>query len=386
MLPEDESYQRRLEGRGPLLTAARLRYRALCQMTRSFTWRRQLKRNAAVLTETARTQDAVDEALEVVERRASSEGWNSKSETVRCAREVRQLREKLHRAVIRRVGKNAPLTSALRQLEEIATLGPRRVMPGERMATAIEVLPESLPEVQTLAAFGARLEAVFSRPLQPGERLPFTAEELLSLERMWADGEAALHAAWQRLQRVDLTGSVARIMRKRSSRAPIRQPRTGPEKLLKTEFWLTLAMARLREVVAQRVAPVTATDAELFHVVRWLCARERDETVRLQPADLMSDARAGVFELAYELAAVPARDQRDARVWHRLLERAARAESDLANEDDDTRRLKDNVRLLLRVLSKEARRPLEPPTRRNEVREPATFSSLVNAMRAQTLA
>src|SRR5262249_10387289 len=163
------------EGRAELLDKTRVRFRALKDMLGSLTWRRRLRRNGPLLREVIAMQPRVDEALARVEKKARSEGWREASETVRCAREV----DALVAAVFRQMGRKPPGTASpsfgerLTQLERLAIAGPRRVYPSERWKVALEALPSWLPELTTLQAFGALLEALFQRPYLASQKLPY---------------------------------------------------------------------------------------------------------------------------------------------------------------------------------------------------------------------
>ncbi|MHB8876951.1 MAG: hypothetical protein ACYC8T_24915, partial [Myxococcaceae bacterium] len=189
----DDGYRLRLEGRAELLEAARLRYRALLTMLRALRWRARLRKNAALLRETAGAQGAVDEALESATRRAKAERWPARASMSRCLVEVAKLRAALSKVAARRLGGAEPsLGAALSRLEALALAGPRKVRPGQRWAIALEVLPSSLPALRRCASFGARLEQLFGRPAGEGDTLPFDAAEAQALSSDWVEGEAAL--------------------------------------------------------------------------------------------------------------------------------------------------------------------------------------------------
>jgi hypothetical protein len=347
----DEVYRRRLEGRAELLAATRLRYRALVQLMGGLRWRSKLLRNVAVLRETATVQSEVEEALAYTEQRIAAEGWSARTAVVQATAEVRALLPQLQKKTLKRLGPRAPgsLGEQLLALEALVAASPRVVLPGQRWSTATALLPLRLPELQAVARFGAALEAVFKRPLTPAARLPFSDAELARLEAAWPEGEAALQTAWQRLASSDLTGSMVRHVRKRATRMPRAVPVSGAEHLVACEFWRTFSLARLREVAAARVSPVVALDSELLPVVRWLLARENDALVRLgaRPGSL-SKARSGLFELAHELSGLSAQRSSISLVWERLRERAAQA--DAGPVDADVERLRDTLRLFLRVV------------------------------------
>lgn len=377
MLAEDASYRVRLEGRAELLDKTRLRYRALKDMLGSLTWRRRLRRNEPLLREVIAVQPRVDEALGQVEKKARTEGWLDDSETLRCAREVDELKNVVYRQMGKKLKGTAGHTFSerLTQLERLAVAGPRRVYPGGRWKAALEAIPVWLPEARQLQAFGELLEALFKRPYLASQRLPFTPQELQRLEALWAEGDAALASCWERASTVDTTGGVARMLKKRARRAPMKTPQTGPELMLRAEFWKSLALAKLREIASGWVAPVRLTDAELLPVVRWLAERERGEASRLTG---LHAPRAGVIELSAELTFVVQRKGVDPTFWDRLYDQAQRADQSLGH-DDDFVRLKDNVRLALQVAS--SRTPLERP--RVQRIMPASLAGMVAELRAR---
>jgi hypothetical protein len=377
LLQEDASYRVRLEGRAELLDQTLLRYRALKLLLGSFGWRRKLLRNEELVREVAQLQGRVDEALELVERRAQVEGWLPKSATLSCAREVRALSEALYRQMGKKLKDGAGLSFAerLMRLEQLAVAGPRRVLPGERWKTALEALPARLPELQHLQAFGERLEALFKRPFAGGPgRLPFLDGELAELQALWAQGDAALEKAWARAAAVDTTGGVAKSLRRRARRAPLKEPRSGPELLLHAEFWRNVALVRLREQSEEMLSPVKLTDAELLPVMRWLARRQAGGDARLE----LPEARAGLIALSAELWLVVHRRSSDPQLWDKLVEHAERADQALY-ADPDFVRLRENVAMFLRVLSHENRKPLEPARARRE--PPKTLAGMVGEIR-----
>lgn len=382
MLSEDASYRVRLEGRAELLDKTRLRYRALKEMLGTLLWRRKLRRNGPLLREIISVQPRVDEALGVVERKVATEGWLPSSGIVKTAREVDELKN----AVYRQMGKKLKATAGhtfsqrLEQLERLAVAGPRRVYPGERWKAALEALPAWLPELQQLRAFGELLEALFKRPYLSSQRLPFTPEELSRLQTLWPEGEAALTSAWERVRVVDTTDGVERMLRKRARRAPMKTPASGPELMLRAEFWKTLALAKLREIAQEQVAPIQLTDAELLPVVRWLSERERNRHAALHG---LEPARAALIQLSAEFWLATKAHGSDPTFWERLYERAQAADQSLA-DDADFGRLRDNVRLFLAVASgTPARRPVRKPPPYRPV--PSSLAGMVAEMRARLL-
>ena len=382
MLAEDASYRVRLEGRAELLDKTRLRYRALKDMLGSLTWRRRLRRNGPLLREVSAVQPKVDEALAHVEKKAHAEGWPDSSQTLRCAREVDTLKHAVYRQMGKKLGTTAGDTFSLRleQLERLAVAGPRRVYPGERWKAALEALPAWLPELAALNSFGELLESLFKRPFVEGQRLPFLPAELERLHALWPEGEAALSSAWERVSLVDTTHGVERLLRKRARRAPMKTAASGPELLLRAEFWRTLALAKLRELAAGRVAPIQLTDDELLPVVRWLAAREHGVEAELEG---FQPPRAAVIALSAELWLSVQRKGLDPTFWERLYAQAQAADQSL-DGDADFGRLRDNVRLFLAVASgRAARRPLMRSRPARAV--PGTLAGMVAELRARLL-
>ena len=352
-MPDDEKVHRtRLEGRAELLEATLLRYRALANALRSLRWKQAVQRNAALLQETAGRQAEVDEALEAVEHRARREGWSRRSTVVRCADEVRALRDELQVRSGRRLGRSAPptLSERLVALERAVLEAPRVVLPGQRWATAVAVLPATLPEVRGLQSLTAVFAPVFKRPAPLGRLLPYEAGELEALEEALARAHPHLERAWARVRQVDAAGTVTRHLQRRARRMPTHPPANGAERLLEAQFWLDLGLARLEEQVAQRVSPLTLREGELLPVARWLWAAERGRA-RLAAAGPLSEGRAGLFELAYALLTLAPGRAAGAGVWAALEDCAERA--DLAPPDEDFARLRDNLRLFFKVVAKE---------------------------------
>jgi hypothetical protein len=343
-----------------------------------------------LLREAARAQAEVEVLLERVERRARAEGWPAHGEVVRCAREVRRLREALEVALSRRLGAGEGMEPLGRSLErlEARLLGARRGLPGEPWQAALEALPGHLPELEHTARFGAALEAAFLRPTPPGQRLPFSLEELEALAAAWEEGERALAAVWQRLGALDATGTLERLLRRRARRVPGKAPRNGLEVLWHAESWRALAGTRLDALLAARVEPVRCREGERLLVARWLWRREGDVEARLSASERLPEGRAGLFELAHELVALGALPPPAHAVWERLLERAARADG--AREDADWFRVREVLRLRLHARAAPERRELPPLYRtlgrplasapRQE--EPRTLEGLMAALRA----
>lgn len=346
-----DPYRVRLEGRFELLETTRGNYRALLAAMRGLRWRERLRKNAALLRAVADGQREVESALRSASRRATAEAWPRKSTGARLLDEVRALHDELRAAAARRLrfdgDGEASLGELLQKLESTAVTGPRTILPGQRWATALEVLPPSLPELARVAEFGGFLERLFKRPFEPEGKLPFSADEARALRTRWELGEASLEAAYERLGRVDRSGGLVRHLQRKARRAPVRAPRNGPETLLHAAFWHTVARSRLEEVVRARLAPVEPTEAERWPVVAWLCAREADPSAPLQAPEV-SGPRAALIELAHELWLGLRRPQvRRADFWQRLESLAARADG--LNGDADAERVRDTLRLFLRI-------------------------------------
>ena len=355
MAADDASVRIRLEGKLELLEAARSRYRLLqLKVLGALRWKQAARKSAGLLRELAEAEPAVESALAAVDRQAQALGLKSRSEAVQCAAEVRRLRSavgaRLH-ALLDGTTDGLPLSQGLLELEKRAVHAPRLVLPGQRMATAIELLPATLPELVRVAAFGAQLERVFKRPDGLGRALPFEPGELEALEATWAAGEAALAEAWARIAAVDAAGTLTRYLLRLSRRMPMHAPNTGAEQLLATEFWKSYGLSRLSKLVTPRVSPVGVQPHELFAVARWLWAVERDGHARLPATAGLSQPRAALYELARALTAVAPGQDFPARAWDRL-EALARTAGEVPL-DGDGERLADNLRLLLRVLAKE---------------------------------
>jgi hypothetical protein len=198
------------------------------------------------------------------------------------------------------------------------------------------------------------VEPLFKRPSLPAQALPFTPGELDALTEAWPLGQAALAALWTRVTRIDSAGTLTGFLRRRAGTTPKRPAQNGPEVLLAAEFWSRFALARLEELAQARVDPVTLDERELFEVVRWLVARQSNAEARLEASPVLPDARAGLLELAVELASIPSRPQASshgtAGWWRRLHERGLRAQPTAGQTD--YQKVEDNLRLFLRVLQR----------------------------------
>jgi hypothetical protein len=377
MADDDDSIRIRLEGRLELLEAALARYRLLqLKALDKFNWKAAVRKNAALLREASESEEAVAAALELLERRARAEDWPPRSEALQCAADVRRAREALTRRASKVLGQHSrhhALSDALLTIERRALLSPRLVLPGQRMATAIELLPLTLPGVRELAAYERELERFFKRPEGLGNALPFESKELARLEQLYPKGEAALFWAWSRIRDIDEAGTLTRYLARLARRTPTHAPKNGAEVLLAAEFWKTYGLARLKKLAEARLSPLEVRPHELFAVVRWLCDVERDPAARLSATTSVPRPRAALFELARALTAVTPGQSFPNRGWDRL---EALADTAMLDEHSpDVEKLSDNLRLLLRVLSngKVQRRPIEGET---------SLLSLVGALRA----
>src|SRR5688572_5265998 len=131
----------RLEGRADLLDAAAVRYRALRFALSRFFWKDRLRRNAEVLRATAAAQAEVDEALGGALRRAEAEGWPPEDPWVQQLYGLRDSVAGLAALAARKLRAPAdrPLGALLSDLEGLLA-GPRKIRPGQRWATALEIL------------------------------------------------------------------------------------------------------------------------------------------------------------------------------------------------------------------------------------------------------
>lgn len=387
-----DALRRRLEDRAELLEATRLRYRALRVMLRGFLWKERLRRNAELLRQTAQAQAELDQVLDGTARRAEAEGWPEDEPLTQCVHELLDLRDELTHLAARRLRREAapePLAELLRVLEA-GLAGPRKILPGQKWTTALEILPSSLVELRRAAELGERLERVFNRPMEPGAALPFDPDEVELLRTALPEMEAALQALWRRVHQCDPTGGLLRFLQRRARRAPLRPPKSGPEELLRAAFWYDLARARLKQLVDDRLSPVQISDAELFDVLAWLVRRERDPAARLSASQGVPDARAGLMELSNELwhgrqMDTGGRRRRGVQTsaprwpsgyWDRLIERARRADG--APRPADHERLLDSLRLFVRIRERMDRDA--PPG----IRPDGTLEALV--LRARELA
>lgn len=346
---DEASIRVQLEGRAELLEATRLRYRALVNALKSWRWKARVRANAALVQEVSKVQDRVDDALAQVQRRAASEQWAPSSAIVRCRDEVLSLRGELVALLSRRLERPLPpesLRPGFEALETQVLTAPRLVLPGQRWSTALEVLPANVPELQRAVWFGRLAEQLFGRPATGRVQLPMSLEELDEFIEGWSDGVASLEAVWQRLVRIDATGAMVRYLRRRARRTLTAPPVAGPELLLYAEFWRTMALSRMDQVLNERLSPIAWQERERFALLRWLWHREHNLPAR---PTLGSEPREALFELAAVLSELPKAVDRAPLVLGGLIPVAKLA--DRLRGQDDWRRLHDELQLLVRVAS-----------------------------------
>lgn len=374
----------RLEGRGDVLEVTRVRYRALVGMVRALFWKERLRRNAPLLHQVALAQPVVDALLDRTLRRAEAEGWPADDPFTVTLREVAEQRATLRSLAAKRLGRDpsAPLPELLLELEATVAAS-LKIEPGQRWAAAHELLPWSLPELIRASERGDLLERLLKRPLDRHGPIPFTSEEAAQLAAAIPQTEDALAAVWRRVDQVDPTFSLHRFLQKRSRRAPLHPPRSGPEALMRALFWLDYARSVARQLVEPRVAPVPVRDAELWPLLQWLVALQSDALTRLEAGSELSDARAGLFELAHELnrmgrlterlplgrfRATARRGVDSGGRWDSILARARRAEQ--LRESEDAAGVRQ-------VLTRFIRMRTPGPSDRTAPLESASFEHLV---------
>ncbi|MDQ3262172.1 MAG: hypothetical protein M3Y59_00715 [Myxococcota bacterium] len=384
------SLRERLEGRWHVLEATRLRYRGLVALLGGWQWRAGLRRNLPLLHLVVLAQPVVDAVLQRALRRSEAEGWPARDETTRLVKEVAQLQAELQRQAARRLRKPAgrsretgrgeqsdraraeappadrdgladshlassaapvghgtadspspSLTALLLDLETL--LATEQVMiPGQNWAAAQELLPWSLPELLRASERGELLERLMKRPLEPSGPLPFSREEIDLLSSVVPEAETALEEVWSRVDQLEPTGALHRFLARRARGALKRPPRSGPEALHRAAFWVDYAQAVVRAWVEPKVAPVLVSGSELWPLLRWFKSLESNPEARLEAKAPLTDARAGLLELAHELQLFnpPVLPNRLGRMegrnrirpeiaparWERLRRRALRAE------------------------------------------------------------
>ncbi|NMO18369.1 hypothetical protein HPC49_34795 [Pyxidicoccus fallax] len=360
MATHPDNLRARLEDRADLLEATRLRYRALRGMLDAFFWKDRVRAHFELLREVAQVQPEVEVALAALKRRATAEGWPHHAAPMKLMAEVERLREAvLHLALKRLPEAERPETlgEALLKLEEVVLeAGP--LLGRRTWARAVELLPRNLPELRAACAAAEVFERVFKRPA-PEVVLPFSVSEADELRRALPLAESALAALWRRLEHFDTSGRVKEFLERRAPRAPLQVPRSGPELLLHAAFWHGVARARLRALLETRLAPVVPREAEVPELLVWLAVREgaapgEAREARLEACEAFSDARAGLFELAAELAALsrerPSGAWNEETAWARLWSAAQRARGE---EGPDVERLRDALRLFILLRGQE---------------------------------
>ncbi|SEU00700.1 hypothetical protein [Stigmatella erecta] len=351
MASHPDILRERLEDRADLLEASRLRYRALRGILSGFFWRERLRGNLELLREVALAQPEVDATLAATGRRAAAERWPQDSAPVRLLNEVRQLREGVSQAVKRRLATREPpalLGEAMLALEEeVLATGP--LLGGRSWARAVEVLPRNLPELRAACAAAEVFEGIFKRPVAKGA-LPFNGAEAHELCRALTLGEVALRSLWERLDRFDETGRVRPFLERQVRRVPGPAPRSGPELLLHAAFWYDVARVRVSELLKARLEPVVAREDEVPVLLAWLVAREESPEARLEAGEVLSEGRAGLFELASELAllsrARPEGPWNEEAAWVRLWTAAHRARGETG---EDVERVREVLHLFIRL-------------------------------------
>ena len=367
----DEELRVKLEAAAPLLEDTRTRYRALVPALLAWGWRDRLRAIADVAREVARSDGAVVQALQRARRRAEVEKWPA-GQVPTLLEDVASQRERLHRAVERRLERAAPPAEGLVALLAQVVGVPRKVPLGQREGAAQEALTTHDGVVPALHRFGAALEAVFARPLVRGQRLPFSLAEYDALLAGWLEGARALAQAWAQVARIDTTGGVESELRRRAKRAPKgNRGAPGPRALVHATFWRAAAEAHVEAVLAERFVPIQLSQSEHAAALRWLLARELDGAARLEVsvplprAGLSSDsasaappseretlssgdgdleARRALLMLAHELTASPV--GRAPLTGGRTQVRVWAAQADRLEGNDDWRRLRDGLRAL----------------------------------------
>ncbi len=380
---EPDAYRRRLEGRAEVLEVARLRYRELLRVLQGSWWRpwqEQLQRQPGLLLAYIKEGPAFEEALAAALRRAQAEQWPTEAPIVRCMHEVRALQGQLVRLLMRRLElEEASLTRLLQVLEERRVTAPREVPPVRRWSTALELLPDSLPELHEATALGDLLASLFSGAYDLSVGLQALGEEPLGeLRQRWTRGEQALEALWRRLEGVDTTGGLVADLRQRAARAPA-VPRTGPDRLVYAEFWRREARTRLLAWARSWLKLVEPTDAECLEVGFWLCACEAGRKVRLPASEVLEEGRAGQLELAHLLwevlgSHVPEEELWPEGRWEHMLTLARRA--DTGSPGPDVPRLRQALMSLYQ------RRMLGTSFQRGW-REPDSLEELVHWLRPE---
>jgi hypothetical protein len=213
--------------------------------------------------------------------------------------------------------------------------------------------------------------------------IPASDEELTALVRDWSAGAQALDQVRERLDEVDLTGGVWRSLVRRSKRAPgPTLEATGPAQVVHALFWREFAVSRMKRVLDARFEPAQVADHERLTVFVWLARRQRGP----EKLGFMPRPRAALLELALLLrgsaGAVPGHDAF-------AVLRGLADEADGARQDPDWNRVRESLKLVLRVSSAPAAF-LPPVQRANAPRATpakldadAGLATLVGALAAQ---
>ncbi|NTX67171.1 hypothetical protein HUA74_41635 [Myxococcus sp. CA051A] len=363
MATHPDNLRARLEDRADLLEATRLRYQALRGMLEAFFWKDRVRAHFELLREVAQVQPEVDATLAALKRRAAAEAWPLDAAPMKLMAEVERLRAAVQHAALRRLPeaeRSVPLGEALLRLEEVVLeAGP--LLGRRTWARAVELLPRNLPELRAACAAAEVCERVFKRPTPQGV-LPFNEAEADELRRALPLADSALAALWQRMEHFDTSGRVKDFLARRASRVPLHVPRSGPELVLHAAFWHGVARARLRALLDDRLAPVIPLEQEVPELLPWLAAREGAATsgrgeARLAAGEVFDEGRAGLFELAAELASLsrerPTGAWSEESAWARLWSAAQRARDEGGT---DVERLRDALRLFI-ILHGKAQTP-----------------------------
>jgi hypothetical protein len=320
-------------------------------MLRRFFWRDTLRSNLELLREVVRDQPEVDITLASVRRRAAAEDWPEDSASMVLLADVSQLREALAQLVARRLRnptKPPVLAEALLLLEEeVLAEGP--LLGRRSWAQAVELLPRNLPELRAACVAAEVFERVFKRPVVEGT-LPFNAAEADEIRRALPLADTAMESLWSRVHRFDPSGGLTDFLEKRARRVPVRTPRSGPELFLHAVFWTDLANSRLRALLDARFSPVRPLEQEWPELLGWLVEREVSPDARLSASAVLSEGRAGLLEVAAELASLshsrPLGVWNEEVAWVRLEHAARRAKGE---QGPDMDRLCDSLHLFIRL-------------------------------------
>ncbi|AFE07256.1 hypothetical protein COCOR_06981 [Corallococcus coralloides DSM 2259] len=172
--------ERQLEGRAEVLAAARRPYAELEKALSGRRWRRALTRRPELVPALVAEAQAVEEALERVQRRAVQEAWPDDTPVLKAARELSARRERLTRLARRRL--------------EVLTVAPEGVSL-EELLTRLDALVSQ--EVRWALNPGEVLvyEAV-AQGAQENREKRFRAELPAYYGWIWCFGLPATLAAW----------------------------------------------------------------------------------------------------------------------------------------------------------------------------------------------